>query len=79
MLEAAAQRIAEARGEFVGALAMLAEQVIETAETAMGFEFVEACAAGEQYDTHVLHERAPELLDVAQDFIARAHHDFRSV
>ena len=78
-LKTPSERLAQAGGKLVGALAVLPQKVIEAAEAAMSLKLVETGTAGKQYEAHVLNERAAELLNVTQEFIARAHHDFRGV
>ena len=66
--EILAQGVSEAGGHFVGALALLAEQIERTAETAAGAEFVDAAALDKNAIAHLIDESLAQVGDVFVEF-----------
>src|SRR5262249_20512295 len=77
LFQACAQTQSEARSHFIGALALLAEQIERAAETRTRGESVDSAAEHQNSVAHLLGERAAQVGDVLIEFSARLHDEFR--
>jgi len=77
-LKVGAEELGEARGHFVGALALLAEEIEGAAEAAAAGEFVDAAAENEDAVAHLIGEGAAQVGYVFVEFAARLDHEFSS-
>src|SRR5690242_6657011 len=73
LLEARAKAESEARGHFVGALALLAEQVEGAAKAGTGGKLVNVAAENQDAVTHLFGKGAAQIGDVLIEFAARLH------
>ena len=78
MLYVGAEGVSEARGQFVGALALLAEQVERPAESATAGQFVDAAAEDEDAIAQLVGEGGAQVGDVLVEFAAGLDDKFRS-
>src|SRR5258707_14710998 len=76
LFEARTKAKGEARGHFIGALALLAQQIERTAESAARTEFVHAAAEDEDAVANLIAERLAKAGDVLIEFTARLHDKF---
>ena len=76
LLEALSKAKSQARGHFIGALALLAEQIERAAKTGARGEFVYAAAENQDAIAYLLGESAAQVGDVLVEFAARLHYEF---
>ena len=76
LFEAGAEALCEARGHFVGALALLAEQVKRAAEAATSGQFVNAARGSEQTIADQAGDGFAQVGDVLVELAAGLHDDF---
>src|SRR2546426_84390 len=76
LLEARAEAEREARGHFIGALALLAEKIERAAETPARGQLVDAAAQDQDAITHLLGKSAAEVRDVLIKFTAGLDDEF---
>src|SRR5260221_13712461 len=76
LFEARTKAKGEARGHFIGALALLAQQIERTAESAARTEFVHAAAENEDAVANLIAERLAKVGDVIIEFTARLQDKF---
>src|ERR1700683_946861 len=74
--EVGAQPMGEARSHFVGALALLAEQIERAAETAAGSELVNAATQDQDAISHLFGERSAEFGDLFIEFAPCLDNEF---
>src|SRR5205085_2980890 len=78
LFEARAKAESEARGHFIGALALLAKQLERTAEARSRREFVNPAADYQDAVAHLFRESAAQLSNVLVEFAPSLHDEFGS-
>jgi hypothetical protein len=76
MVHIGSETVGEARGEFIGALALLAEQIQWATESAAAREFVNTADQDKYAVTHLLAKSVAQVGDVLIEFAARLHNQF---
>lgn len=74
--EIGAQGVSDAGGHFVGALALLTEEIERATEAAAGAEFVDTAALDENAVADLIGERLAQVGDVFVEFAARVDDEF---
>src|SRR6266704_2056668 len=75
LIEARAQSEGETRSHFIGALALLAEQIERTTDTGAGGKLMNAAAENQDAIAHLFGESAAQFGDVLVKFAARLNHE----